>query len=104
MTMMPLVYFMTLPSYVDRRRCLLLEKSLHSLCIQFMYIVIFFTKEHVTSVILSLYKFIKSVVYNFNGPVLKALVSKSDVQSSSHTRILISLPGISLLFIDPCIY
>ncbi len=31
--MMPLVYFMTLPSYVDRRCCLLLEKSLHSLCI-----------------------------------------------------------------------
>jgi hypothetical protein len=102
--MMPLVYFMALPSYVDRRRCLLLEKSLHYLCITIYVQSNIFTKAHVTSVILSLYKFIKSVVYNINGPVLKALVSKSDVQSSSHTRILISLPGISLLFIDPCIY
>ncbi len=43
MTMMPLVYFMTLPSYVNRRRCLLLQKSLHSLCFT-MYIVIFLQK------------------------------------------------------------
>ena len=43
------------------------------------------------------------MIYNLNGPVVIALTSKSDAQSSSHTRILkkFSLPGISLLFIDP---
>ncbi len=56
--------------------------------------------------ILSLYKFFSNIVYNLNGPVVIALTSKFDAQSSSHTRILkrFSLSGISLLFIDPRIY
>ncbi len=54
--MMPLVYFMTFPSYVDRRRCLLLEKSLHSLCITIDAHGNIFTKVHVIAMLLSLYK------------------------------------------------
>ncbi len=38
--------------------------------------------------LLSLYKFKKNIVYNLNGPVVIALASNSDDQSSSHTRIL----------------
>jgi hypothetical protein len=89
--MMPLVYFMMLPSYVDRRRCLLLEKNLHSLCITIYVHSNTFTKVHVIAIVLSLYKlykFFNSIVYNLNGPVVRALTSKSDAQSSSHTRFL----------------
>jgi hypothetical protein len=53
--MMPLVYFKTLPSYVDRMCCLLLEKSLHSLCIT-IYVHIF-TKVHVIALVFCLHKF-----------------------------------------------
>ncbi len=87
MTMMPLVYFMTLPSYVDRRRCLLLEKSLHSLCITIYVHSNIFTKVHVIAMVLSFYKLFVCIVYNLNGPVVIALTSKSDAQSLSHTRI-----------------
>ncbi len=99
--MMPLVYFMTFPSYVDRRRCLLLEKSLHFLCI-----TIYVQNTCNCNVIVLIKVVFNFIVYNLNGPVVIALARKSDVQSSSHARILkkISLPGISLLFIDPCIY
>jgi hypothetical protein len=38
--------------------------------------------------IVSLYKFFKSIIYNLNGPVVIALARKSDAQSSSPTRIL----------------
>jgi hypothetical protein len=87
--MMPLVYFMMFPSYVDRRRCLLLEKSLHSLCITIYVHSNIFTKVHVIAMLLSLDKFFLLVnVYILNGPVVIALASKSDGQSSSHTRIL----------------
>ena len=55
--MMPLVYFMALPSYVDRRRCLLLEKNLHSLCITIYVYSNTSTKVHVIAMVLSLYKF-----------------------------------------------
>ncbi len=41
--------------------------------------------------ILSLYKFFNSLVYNLNGPVVIALAGKSDAQSSSHTKILIKI-------------
>jgi hypothetical protein len=104
--MMPLVYFMTLPSYVDRRRWLLLEKSLHSLCIPIYVHSNIFTKVNVIALVLSYTSFFITIVYNLNGPVVIALASKSDAQSSSHTRSLkrFGLPGISLLFIDPCIY
>jgi hypothetical protein len=89
MTMMPLVYFMMLPSYVDRRRCLLLEKSLHSLCITIYVHSNNFTKMHAIAMVLSLYQiFFKAIVYNFNGPVVIALATKPDAQSSNHTRIL----------------
>ena len=57
--MMPLVYFMKLPSYVDRRRCLLLEKNLHSLCITIYEHSNTFTKVHVIAMVLSLYKLYK---------------------------------------------
>ncbi len=87
MRMIPIVYFMTLPSYVDRRHCLLLEKSLHSLCITIYVHSNIFTKLHVFAVVFSL-QFFDSIVYNLNGPVVIALASKSDAQSSSHTRIL----------------
>ncbi len=46
------------------------------------------TKVHVIAMILSLYKFFNGIVYNLNGPVVVALASNSDTQSSSHTRIL----------------
>ena len=90
MTMMPLVYFMTLPSYVDRRRCLLLEKSLHSLCITIYVHSNIFTKVHVIAMVWSIYKFFYNIVYNLNGPVVIALplASKYDAQSSIHIRIL----------------
>jgi hypothetical protein len=32
--------------------------------------------------------FFNNIVYNLNGPVVIALPSKSDAQSSSHNRIL----------------
>ena len=35
-----------------------------------------------------LYKFFIIIVYNLNGPVVIALASKYDAQSSSHTRII----------------
>ncbi len=56
--------------------------------------------------VLSLHKFFITVEYNLNGPVVIALGNKSDAQSSNHTRILkkISLPLISLVFIDSYIY
>jgi hypothetical protein len=91
MTKMPLLYFMTLPSYVDRRRCLLLEKSSIPYALQFMYIVILLQKY----VKLQWYcpytrytNFFNSIVYNLIGIVVIALARNSDVQSSSHTRIL----------------
>ncbi len=104
--MMPLIYFMMLPIYIDRRRCLLLEKSLHSLCITIYVHSNIFTKVHVVAIVLPYTSFFNSIVYNLNGPVVIALANKSAAQSSSHTGILerFSLPGISLLFIDPCIY
>jgi hypothetical protein len=82
--MIQLVYFMTLPSYVDRRHCQLLEKSLHSLCITF-YV---HSNVHVIAMVLTLYKFFICIAYNLNGPVVIVLASKFKVQSSSHTRIL----------------
>jgi hypothetical protein len=57
--MMPLVYFMTLPTYVDKSRCLLLEKNLHSLCITIYVHSNTFTKVHVIAMVLSLYKLYK---------------------------------------------
>ena len=36
--------------------------------------------------IVSLYKFFKSIIYNLNGPVVIALAWKFDAQSSSPTR------------------
>ena len=82
---------MTLPSYVDRRRCLLLEKNLHSLCITIYEHSNTFTKVHVIAMVLlytSYISFFNIIVYNLNGPVVRALTSKSDDQSSSHTRFL----------------
>jgi hypothetical protein len=53
------------------------------------YIVIFLQKYvHVIIMVLSLYKFFTCMVYNLNGPVVIALASKSEIQSSSHTWIL----------------
>jgi hypothetical protein len=61
--MMPLVYFMTLSSYVDRRRCLLLEKTLHSLRITIYVHSNIFTKVHIIEMVLCLYKFFLIVLY-----------------------------------------
>ncbi len=90
MTMMPLVYFMMLPSYVDRRRSLPLEKSLHFLCITVYVHSNIFTIAITCTFVLSLYKFFIGILYNLNGPVVIALplVSKSDAHSSIHIRIL----------------
>ncbi len=100
----------TLPSYVDRRRCLLLEKNLHFLCITIYVHCNTFTKVHEIAMVLSLYK-----LYKF---FLIVLYTTSMVQWLEHwqadlmLRVQVtldfskrfSLPGISLLFIDPCIY
>jgi hypothetical protein len=45
-----------------------------------------FTKVHVIAMVYT--SFFISIVYYLNGPVVIALASKSDAQSSSHTRIL----------------
>jgi hypothetical protein len=86
--MMPLVYFMTYPSYVDRRRCRLLEKNLHFLCITIYVQSNIFTKVHVIAMYRPYTSFFDINVYNLNGPVVRALANKSDDQSSSHARIL----------------
>ncbi len=92
MTMIPLVYFMMFPSYVDRRCCLPLEKSILFLCITIYVHSNIFTKVHVIAMLLSLYKFFfKDIAYNLNGPVVIGQASKSDVQSSIHTKILIKI-------------
>jgi hypothetical protein len=85
---MPLVYFMTLPSYVDRRPCLLLEKSLPSLCITiYVHSNIFYKSTCNCNGNVLIQVFFNNIVYNLNGPVVTALAFKSDAQSSSHTRI-----------------
>jgi hypothetical protein len=83
--MMPLVYFMTLPSYVDRRHCLLLERASIPYALQFMYIVIFLQKYMQLQWYCPYTSFFNIIVYNLNGPVVIALTCTFDAQSSSHT-------------------